>query len=96
MKILSPRLQLEEDGRGTVCETGSTPDPTRGNRESQFRRFWGELTPQVEQSYLRGSALELFLLTIATHKIRPGTVCEIGYEAVGEPPRQNDATSHPP
>ena len=47
----------------------STPDPTRGNRKSPFPEFQGESTPNVDPDYLRGSALEPFLFTIATSKI---------------------------
>ena len=51
-----------------------TPDPTRGNRTSQFPEFNGESTPKVDSTYLGGSSLEPFLFTIFTRKIQGGSL----------------------
>ena len=41
-----------------------TQDQLGSNLKSQFRRFWGDLTPKVDQGYLRGRALEPLLFAI--------------------------------
>ena len=46
-----------------------TPDPTRGNRKSQFTEFYGGSTQKVDSTYLKGGSLEPFLTIIATRKI---------------------------
>ena len=54
---------------GSQYKNDSTPDPTRGNRKSQFPEFYGESTPKVDSTYLGGSSLEPFLFAIATRKM---------------------------
>ena len=60
LKAYASKVNSELSSKDMV----STPDPTRGNRKSQFSEFKGGSMPKVESTDLNGSSLKSFFIQL--------------------------------